>query len=127
MTVSPILYGALHFFAWSDHFLTPLERLLWHVSSVVVARPGLVLVLLTVIVYYFLELKGRFTAFMAAMLISHVMLPIPIAYTPASGFLVVGSPQQMFPLDLATYQPPSGQIIGFKIRRPKEGVHKQSH
>ena len=55
------------------------------------------------------------------------MLPILIVYTLASGFLVVGSFQQVFFLDPAIYQLPSDQIIGFKSRRPKDGVHNQFH
>ena len=34
--ISPILYGLVHFLAWNEHFPTPLESLLWHVSSFVV-------------------------------------------------------------------------------------------
>ena len=42
MAICPIVYGVVHFLAWNDHFPTPLERLLWRVSSFVVTRPGLV-------------------------------------------------------------------------------------
>jgi hypothetical protein len=46
MAISPILYGLVHFLAWSDQFPTLLERLLWRVSSAVVTCSGLVAVLL---------------------------------------------------------------------------------
>ena len=41
MAISPIVYGLVHFLAWNDNFPTPLERLLWHVSSYVVTLSGL--------------------------------------------------------------------------------------
>jgi len=41
MAVSPALYGVIHFLAWNDHFPTPLERVLWHVSLVVVTCLGI--------------------------------------------------------------------------------------
>ena len=42
MAISPILYGLVHFLAWGDRFPTPLERLLWQVTSFVVTCSGFV-------------------------------------------------------------------------------------
>ena len=47
VAVSPVLYGVIHFLAWNDDFPTPLERVLWRVSSVLITCSGLVGIPLT--------------------------------------------------------------------------------
>ena len=102
---SPILYGLVHFLAWNDHFPTPLERLLWRISSVVVACSGLVAVSPRLIfdcvfnrsfpVFFSITMKFVYTC---------TLIMAPLAHMLASGFLIVESLRQLFFLDPAAYQ-----------------------
>ena len=105
--VSPILYGLVHFVAWNDQFPTPLERLLWRVSSFVVSCSGLVEVLAvesTVWVEHRWKIVGSILYFLGG---SIVLFVVPIAHVLASGFLIVESARQLLFLGDAAYQLPS--------------------
>ena len=108
--ICPILYGLLHFLAWSDQFPTPMEQLVWRVSSIVVTCSGLVEILLVVSGYLIENLSNYYvvgddTAFDKTILI--FVLGVPVAHVLASGFLVVESVRQLFFLNDAAYQLPS--------------------
>jgi len=108
MAVCPALYGLMHFLAWSDHFPTPLERLLWRVSTVVVTCSGFVatppLALLD-------RVSGRsdyaYGDAIALMLAFIALIMAPIAHVFSSGFLIVESFRQLFFLEPTAYQLPS--------------------
>ena len=105
--ISPIFYGLVHFLAWSDNFPTPLERLLWRVSSIIVTCSGLVIVLVGWSGLWVDEvpnstLRSTFNIPVYVMFIMTI-----VVHTLASGFLSVGSFRQLFFLDPAAYQLPS--------------------
>ena len=103
MAISPILYGVVHFLAWNDQFPTPLEQLLWHVSSLVVTCSGLVEVFAILI----LEWLGSRYDFLPELFIFSLAVVTPLAHVLASGFLIVESVRQLLFLDAAAYQLPS--------------------
>ena len=105
--ISPIVYGLVHFLAWSDHFPTPLEWLLWRVSSVVVTCSGLVAVSVS-FVFLWLKVMNVTTKNTFNFLgISVLFIIMPITHVLASGFLIVESFRQLFFLDPAAYRLPS--------------------
>ena len=109
LCICPMIYGLPHFLAWGDQFPTPLERLLWHVSSFVVTCSGLAEGFLG----FSPGLLDQFTTngtvgdvfIMVWGLI--FMLVVPLAHVFASGFLIVESVRQLFFLTDAAYQLPS--------------------
>ena len=101
---SPILYGLVHFLAWSDQFPTPLERLFWQVSSLVMTCSGLVQVSLILSVIW-LDDRNKVVDLIRYVLISFIFV-VPLGYVLASGFLIVESVRQLFFLDDAAYQLP---------------------
>ena len=104
MAISPIFYGLVHFLAWGDNFPTPLERLLWRVSSFMVTFSGLVAVSGAVALTQFTALdESRSNLILGTV----VVFGIPAAYMLASGFLIVESFRQLLFLDPAAYQLPS--------------------
>ena len=111
LCICPMIYGLPHFLAWSDQFPTPLERLLWHVSSFVVTCSGLFEIILAFFVWLITELDsfsnhtGWELVIGVGMLIG--MLVVPLAHVLASGFLIVESVRQLFFLTDAAYQLPS--------------------
>jgi hypothetical protein len=109
VAISPILYGLVHFVGWVGNFPTPLERRLWHLSSVVVTFSGLVWVSLSLLASsYFERLQNNCTRLTLLILgiifVLLVLFVIPLAYIFASGFLIVESFRQLFFLDLAAYE-----------------------
>ena len=104
MAVSPILYGLVHFLAWSDHFPTSVERLLWRVSSLVVTCSGIgeVLAVLTLEWVQNRYHAGRLTIIMN---VAFVFI-VPLTHVLASGYLIVASLRQLPFLDAATYKVP---------------------
>ena len=113
MAVSPMIYGLLHFLAWSGRFPTPLEHLLWRVSSGVVTCSGLLFISFGFAAKY-IEKKsydrGYFIARLFELLSWLMMLGsvlIPLVYVLASGFLLVESLRQLLFLAPAAYQLPS--------------------
>ena len=108
MAISPILYGLVHFLAWSDNFPTPLERLLWRISSFVVTCSGLMNVSMG---FSFFWLVDHFDSrgFDALATVMAIVV-IPAAHLLASGFLVVESFRQLLFLDPAAYLLPSWSI-----------------
>ena len=104
MAISPIFYGLVHFLAWSDNFPTPLERLLWRVSSFIVTFSGLVAISVAVALAQFTALDdSRGNRLLGGV----AVIGIPAAYMIASGFLIVESFRQLLFLDPAAYQLPS--------------------
>ena len=106
VAVAPILYGTVHFLGWDGNFPTPLERLVWHASSVVVTFSGLLWISLSFLAHgYFDQLKNYWARFiLGVVFVLLVLAVIPLAYVIASGFLVIESIRQLFFLDLAAYQ-----------------------
>ena len=102
MVVSCLFYGLIHLLALNDQFPTPLERLLWLVSSVVVTCSGLVMGLL-----------GGLASFLTAVMPTMDIIPkialftVLLAYIFSSGFLLGESIRQLFFLGPAVYQLPS--------------------
>jgi len=104
--ISPILYGLVHFLAWGDRFPTPLERLLWQASSLVVTCSGLAEVVAISLGGWLVEAYiisgGTINKLMVLMIMA-----IAFAHILASGFLIVESFRQLSFLDSAAYQLPS--------------------
>ena len=105
IAVSPILYGLVHFLAWSDQFPTPLEQQIWRVSSFVVSCSGLVEVFLLLSGGWLGERYGN--ADFIAIGVVFFGLVVPLAHVLASGFLIVESVRQLLFLDDAAYQLPA--------------------
>jgi hypothetical protein len=112
--ISPILYGLVHFLAWSDQFPTPLEHLFWRISSVVVMCSGLTLVTGITVIDYLNDMDSKYATIMSSTILaipgalaSLAGFTTPFAHVLASGFLVVESFQQLFFLGPAVYQLPS--------------------
>ena len=103
--ISPIIYGLVHFLAWSDQFPTPLERLFWFVSSLVVTCSGLVQVSLIVSIKW-LETIGRAVDLIRFVLAAFLFI-VPLAYVLGSGFLIIESVRQLLFLDDAAYRLPT--------------------
>ena len=105
LAISPVLYGLGHFLAWSDQFPTPLERLLWRVSSFVVTCSGLVEVF-AILSGIWLRERYESTGLIINMLVVLASV-VPLAHVLASGFLIVESVRQLLFLDDAAYQLPA--------------------
>jgi hypothetical protein len=105
LAVSPILYGPVHFLALTDHFPSPLERVLWQVSSFVVTCSGVT------VVPAFIYLKLFSGTGAVSRIISHILKAfvagvVPFAHILASGFLIVESFRQLALLEPAVYRLP---------------------
>ena len=107
MTVCPILYGVIHFVAWSDQFPTTLEALLWHISTVVVTCSGFLGVIVVWCATKVDDGWPNFVVFLVLFILGLSGLIIPISHMLASGFLIAESFRQLFFLDPAAYQLPS--------------------
>jgi len=104
--ISPILYSLVHFLAWGNQFPTPLERLLWQVSSLVVTCSGLT----EVYVGFIRAWSGESDTISGKIIDAFTVLTgimILIAHILASGFLIVEGFWQLCFLDSAAYQLPS--------------------
>ena len=99
VAVSCWLYGLIHLVAFSDHFPTPLEYLLWLVSSFVVTFSGFVIVILV----WLEEMDIPILSITSVI----TKITVYLAYIFASGFLLGESFRQLFFLDPAVYQLPS--------------------
>ena len=107
IATSPILYGLAHFLAWSDQFPTPLERLLWHVSSFVVTCSGLA-GLLVIVLSALCGDRNKIVGSIFYALTKFIgFVILPLAHVLASGFLIVESVRQLLFLDDAAYQLPA--------------------
>ena len=111
--ISPIVFGPIHFLAWFDTFPTPMEQLLWYVSSTVVTCTGLVGVCLLLFVMMLHHCSGSKPA------LEHLANVMTIAVVPAihmlaSGFLIVESFLQLTRLD-----PPSYQVASWAYYWPR--------
>jgi len=104
MAVSPALYGVIHFLAWNDHFPTPLERVLWRVSSVVVTCSGIVGIPLTL---GFDAIGNHFSGEIFVKMGLFTLFLTPAVHVVSSGFLIVESFRQLFFLGPAAYELPS--------------------
>jgi hypothetical protein len=103
---SPMFYGIGHFLAWGDQFPTPLERLLWRVSSFAVTFSGLGVFLSATIDW--LDDRHIISQSQCATLIAYMCLIIvPVVHVFASAFLHLESVIQLFFLDPAAYRLPS--------------------
>jgi hypothetical protein len=107
IAISPILYGLVHFLAWGSQFPTPLERLLWRVSSFVVASSGLVGVSAAVLVEWSIHIGSKCGAAITGLIFVMSLMIIPLAHILASVFLIVESFRQLAILDSAAYQLPT--------------------
>jgi len=106
LIISPILFGIVHFLAWGGRIPTPLERLLWLVSSLVVTCSGLAQVSVLHLGERW-EYSDTITGKIAHVFIVLMGLMIPFAHILASGFLIVESFRELSFLDSAAYQLPS--------------------
>jgi len=107
MAISPILYGLVHFLAWGDRFPTPLERVLWRVSSFVVTCSGLVNVSVILFLTWLENRAIVSDSKSGGLTISICFVIVPFTHILASGFLVVESFRQLPFLDSAAYGLPS--------------------
>ena len=106
VAISPMLYGLVHFLAWSDQFPTPLEQLLWRISSFVVTCSGSI----EVFSAWSVEQLGKRDRTVVRILIALpavLIFVVPLAHMLASGFLIVESVRQLLFLDDAAYQLPA--------------------
>ena len=101
--ISPMFYGPIYFMAWNGNFPTPMERLLWRVSSMVITFSGLVGVS---VIYFLMGLnvlsKSRLKLDVLANIMSVAV--IPAIHILASGFLIVESFRQLSFLDSSAYE-----------------------
>jgi hypothetical protein len=113
LAISPILYGLIHFLAWSGQFPTPLEHLFWRISSVVVMCSGLIIVTSWILDDYVDDETPKGATVVSKIInvinstLKVLVVLIVLAYLLASGFLVVESFRQLFFLEPAVYQLPS--------------------
>ena len=99
VAVSSILYGLIHLLAWSHRFPTPLEHVLWLVSSIVITCSGAMTVLVAFVAKKFPEPSGqsfRCPLRIMALILIFIGVMIPLAHIIASGFLLVESLRQLF-------------------------------
>ena len=84
-----VLFGALHFLSWNQHFPTPTERLLWRVClCLAVGIPPLFLVMSwTTIRITQLKRRWLFWCNIFVLLIAYILLPL--VYILARGFVLV--------------------------------------
>ena len=103
--ISPILHGPIHFLAWNGNFPTPLERLLWRVSSIVATCSGLVGAYVLFFLWKLDDLSNsKYRLYVVADILSAV---IPGVHVLASGFLLIESFRQLLFLDPTAYELPS--------------------
>ena len=105
MAISPMLYGMVHFLAWNEQFPTPLERLLWRVSSFVITCSGLIEVFLSFSGEWVEKRYGTIHSIDSVILF--FVFVVPLTHVLASGFLIVESVRQLLFLDDAAYQLPA--------------------
>jgi len=105
--ISPIFYGLVHFLAWGGRFPTPLERVLWQVSSFVVTCSGLVEVSVAWSLNWLTDRGIIHGSKIKTVIQSICFVIIPFAHILASGFLIVESFRQLPFLDSAAYGLPS--------------------
>ena len=104
--ISPIVFGPIHFLVWNDTFPTPIEQLLWYVSSAVVTGSGPVavcLLLFFMMLHHLSAFKSRLDVLANVLTVA----VIPALHMLASGFLIVESFRQLAYLDPPSYQLPS--------------------
>jgi len=101
--ISAILYGLVHVLAWGGRIPTPLERLLWQVSSWVVTCSGLTEILVISLTGWLGD-NDTTTGKIANVFRVIMYLMIPFAHILASGFLIVESFRELAFLDSAAYQ-----------------------
>ena len=107
MAVSPILYGLVHFLAWSDQFPTPLEQLVWRLSSFVVTFSGLAAISMALFSELLVE-RFEFRDSTGQMFVAVICgIWIPSVHVLASGFLIIESIRQLLFLNDAAYQLPA--------------------
>ena len=104
LTISTFLYGAFHFLALVGRFPSPLEWLLWLVSSVVLAGAGLGGSVLSLLIDR-LDAKEKISP--SNLTASMCLITMPIAHILASGFLTIESSRQLYFLHPAAYQLPN--------------------
>jgi hypothetical protein len=107
LAVSPILYGLVHLLAWGEQFPTPLERLLWRVSSFVVTCSGLVGFVVSFAAQCLYEARIVSEDIFEVLAGVVYVFVTPLVHVLASGFLIAESFRQLFFLDPAAYQLPS--------------------
>ena len=101
--IAPIVFGPIHFLAYNDTFPTPMEQLLWYLSSVVVTASGLVgvcLLMFFMMLHHISGSKGRLDVFANVLSVA----VIPAIHMLASGFLIVESFRQLAYLDPPSFQ-----------------------
>ncbi len=106
IAISPILYGTVHFLAWGEQFPTPLERLLWRVSSSVETCSGLVEILLRLSLNWLYERSDLNYHSFSKFMVQICLIITPLAHVLASCFLIVESVRQLSFLDDTAYQLP---------------------
>jgi hypothetical protein len=74
ISLSPILYGLVHFLAWYGQFPNLWERTLWRISSVLVAPLGLVWVILSFITSYLTTLEDNCAGVIGGMLVIYPLV-----------------------------------------------------
>ena len=107
IAISPILYGLVHFLAWSVQFPTPPERLFWRVSSIVVTCSGLFEISVIPLSMWCERRFGIIGSIFAGLTAFICLFITPLAHVLASGFLIVESVRQLLFLDDAAYQLPA--------------------
>ena len=106
MAISPMVYGPIYFLAWNGNFPTPMERLLWRVSSMVITCAGLVGACLLLFVKMLHRLSDSKRGFGVLANVITVVV-VPAIHVLASGFLIIESFRQLAYLDPPSYQVPS--------------------
>ena len=107
--VAPIFYGLPHFLGWSKLFPTPLENLIWRISTCVVTASGCFLMSALMITPDPKQSDPKQpdpkqSSPKQSLTYGLLVLIISIVYVAASGFLLGESLRQLFFLEPATYQ-----------------------
>ena len=105
--ICQIFYAPIHFVAWNGNFPTPLERLLWRVSSIVVTCSGFAGVILLLFVMMLQYFSGSIRIPGLDVLAHTMAAVIPAIHMLASGFLITESFRQLAFLDSTAYDVPS--------------------
>ena len=103
------LYGGFHAFGWNAHFSTHIQKVLWHVASILLPSTGLfyVSMLLIYVLNGILSCQREpSTDVNMAILFSYIPF-VFVAYILASGYLFVTSILQLFDLPPDIFQQPS--------------------
>jgi hypothetical protein len=85
-----VLFGALHFISWNQHFPTPVERMLWRLSlCLTVGIPPLFLIMTWITIRSSAHSKPRWMYWSNVLVLLVAYLFFPFCYLMARGYIMV--------------------------------------